>query len=267
VSFVLAFDLETVPDTNAGRRLQGLTGNDAEVASAMLARRLEETDGKRDFLKPAFHRVIGLGAVAIQIDPSIEVSIKTCAGESERDLLAAFLDWIRKRPQLVSWNGGGFDLPVIRYRSLLHGLSAASLYGPENQRQWDAYAYRYGEAHVDLMDVLSGYGASPNLGLDEMARLMGLPGKTIATGDQVVGLAFAGDWSCIEAYVGSDAIQTALLFLRWELSRGRIAPTAYVAVLAALQDKLADDSALDEAIEAWRLAAGGTERSLALGLH
>ena len=258
MTFVLAFDLETTPDPQAGRTVWGLQGDDQAVAEAMLVRREQETNGRTSFLKPAYHRVVAVGAVAIMLDPSIEVRITTCAGEAEPALLASFLGWIRTRPQLVSGNGNGFDLPVIRYRALLHGLAAEALYGPENQRQWDAYAYRYGEAHVDLMDVLAGYGASSTHTLDEVARLAGLPGKTIATGDQVAGLAFAGDWNCIEAYVGSDAIQTALLFLRWELSRGRIARTAYLSVLAALQDKLADDSVLEEAIERWIVEASPT---------
>lgn len=255
MTLVLAFDVETAPDTDAGRRLHGLTGSDADVATAMLARRHEETGGRTDFLKPAYHRVVGLGLAAIALGPSPEASLRSWAGDDEGDLLARFLDRLRRRPQLVSWNGSGFDLPVIRYRALLHGLAAGSLYGPAEQRQWESYAYRYGEAHVDLMDVLAGFGASPSHALDEMARLAGLPGKTVASGDEVATLVIAGEWSRIEQYVGLDAVQTLLLFLRWQAGRGRIGTTTYVEALKALRTRLAHDAAMDGAIEAWLAAA------------
>ncbi|MBK8002407.1 MAG: 3'-5' exonuclease [Gemmatimonadetes bacterium] len=255
MTVVLAFDLETVPDTDAGRRLHGLTGTDAEVAAAMLARRQEETGGRTDFLKPAYHRVVGLGVAGIALGPSPEVSLKSWARNGERDLIRRFLDYLRRRPQLVSWNGSGFDLPVIRYRALLHDLDAGSLYGPAEQRQWESYAYRYSEAHVDLMDVLAGHGASPAQGLDEMARLAGLPGKTAGSGDLIANLVFAGDWGRIERYVGLDAAQTLLLFLRWQAGRGRIGGTTYVDALKALRTRLSHDAAMDGAIEAWLAAA------------
>ena len=248
MTVVLAFDLETVPDTDAGRRLLGLAGTDAEVAAAMLERRREESNGKTDFLKPAWHRVVAVGAALVTLaGVSVEARIAAWAGVDERRLLTQFLAFLRKRPQLVSWNGSGFDMPVIRYRCLLHGIGAEVLYGPADQRQWQSYGYRYGEAHIDLMDVLSGYGASTMLTLDEMARLVGLPGKSIATGDQVTELVAAGDWHRIERYVGSDAVQTLLVFLRWERTRGRVTANTYTEALMALRGKV--DPELAAAIE------------------
>lgn len=264
MSIILAFDLETVPDTVAGRRLHGLEGTPDEVAAAMLELRRKETDGRTDFLKPAFHRIVAIGAAAVAlrndsergraqadpVGPAIDVNLKAWSGAGEAALLSLFFAWLKKRPQLVSWNGSGFDLPVIRYRALLHGMDAATLYGPPEQKQWDSYGYRYGNAHVDLMDVLAGHGASTSHGLDELARLAGLPGKTVATGDQVSALAHAGEWDRIKAYVGSDAIQTLLLFLRWEVGRGRLPRGTYVDVLRAIAEKVSD-AALAGAIGSW----------------
>lgn len=258
MSVIVAFDLETAPDTDAGRRLFGLMGTDEDVATAMLAKRKEDTDGRTDFLKPAYHRVVGIGLVAVALSSTPEVSVKSVAKNGERDLITLFLDSLRRHPQLVSWNGSGFDLPVIRYRALLHGLPAEDLYGPADQRQWDSYGYRYGSAHVDLMDVLAGYGASPAMGLDEMARLAGLPGKTTASGDQVAGLAFGGEWERIERYVGLDALQTLLLFLRWQVGRGHLTRTTYIGVLKALRPKVAYDQPTVEAIQTWIVEADRT---------
>jgi 3'-5' exonuclease len=259
---VVVFDLETIPDTVAGRRLYGFDGTTQEVAAAMLARRREESQGKTDFLKPAFHRIVAVGAVALSLGDKVRVTVSKCAGVGERDLVTTFLGWLKKKPQLVSWNGGGFDLPVIRYRSLLYLLDTTTLYGPPEQKQYDSYLYRYGTAHVDLMDVLAGYGASTQLGLDELARLAGLPGKNIATGDQVAALAEAGDWQTISQYVGSDAVQTALLFLRWWFGRGGIPAAVYLDALRAVSEKVADDAALAGAIGSW--IQEGTEAAEAL---
>lgn len=232
---IVAFDLETIPDVVAGSRMLGIPGGVADVAAAMLIRRQLETGGRTDFLKPGYHQVAAIGAAVVWFDNgNPNVGLKSWSGADEPRILASFLKRLKVRPQLVSWNGSGFDLPVIRYRSLIHGISAAPLYGPQDQRQWDSYAYRYGEAHVDLMDALDGYGASPAHSLDEMAKLAGLPGKTITTGAQVSELAFAGEWARIDDYVLDDAMQTLLLFLRWQLSRGRIERKVYVDVLRQL---------------------------------
>lgn len=256
MSGILALDLETVPDAELGRRMWGLDGDDATVARAMIAHRREETDGRTDFLKPHMHRVVAVGVVWISLRP-LRVRLSGHAGMDEEGMLAELLGWIGAmgRPQLVSWNGSSFDLPVLRYRALRHGLDTSVLHGQADERQWESYWYRYGERHVDIMDVLAGYGASTRLSLEEGAGLVGLPGKTVAEGSEVLDLFFAGDRATLATYVQHDAFTTALIFLRWQWSRGRIRGQIFDAVLAdaiAAIDGQSSFTPFVQAIADWR---------------
>jgi len=224
---ILAFDLETMPDVEAGRRLFGFHGTDEDVARAMRNRQLTLTNDRTDFLPPHFHRIVALGIAGVTLGPEPKVKAEGWAGESEPSLIFRFMSAIGRRPQLVSWNGNGFDLPVIRYRALVHNLNTADLDGPSHQKNWESYLYRYGEMHVDLMDVLSGHGASPRSNLDDVARLVGQRGKGGMSGEDVLPLALAGEWAKIAGYVKGDAVEVLLLFLRWEVGRGRLQPHVY----------------------------------------
>ena len=265
MAIVLAFDLETVPDTMVGRLYWGLVGDDAAVAAAMSAKRNEETDGRSDFLKAGFHRVVAVGLAGLSLEtgkpPKVKLTSK-CEAD-ERGLLEFFLAALTKRSQmdqgaqLVSWNGGSFDLPVIRYRSLLHGVNAGTLYGRPDDRQYDRYDYRYGDRHVDLMDVLSGYGASTAHKLDEAAQLVGLPAKGETTGADVLNLWLAGGYEAIGRYCGHDAIKTLLLFLRFQWTRAWISTSVYHQALEGVCGQLSDredNLELRKAIGTWQLA-------------
>ena len=238
---LLAFDLETVPDVQAGRRISALSGTDVEVAAAMVQRREEETKGRTAFLKPALHRVVGLGLVRVDVTGGQlrECSVRGWAGEGEPDLLRRFFAALHEYPQLVSWNGNGFDLPALRARALLYQLDTRHLDGPIAQKPWESYLNRYSERHVDLMDVLAGYGASPPLSLHEAARLCGLPGKGAVDGSQVADLAQAMDWPAIQDYVQSDALQTMWLFLRWQVGRGQFPAALYHQMEPGFESQLA----------------------------
>ena len=102
-------------------------------------------------------------------------------GSSEAELIQRFYDGIEKyTPQLVSWNGGGFDLPVLHYRGLIHGVAAARYWDMGRRRQefkWNNYLARYHTRHLDLMDVLAMFQPRANAPLDQMAKLIGFPGK------------------------------------------------------------------------------------------
>ena len=121
---ILAFDIETVPDVDTGRRLHGLEGlSDKDVAQAMFAKRREQT-GESEFLRHHLHRVVTISAV-LRTDDSLRVWSLGEPDSGEAELIRRFYDGIeRYTPTLVSWNGGGFDLPVLHYRALLHGVSA-----------------------------------------------------------------------------------------------------------------------------------------------
>lgn len=219
---LLALDCETVPDTDAGRRLFGYTGTDAEVAAAMAAARLEATKGNSDFLVPGLHRIVAVGLAGIDTITAT-VRIEAHCEADEPALVELTHAALAKGPRLLTWNGNSFDLPVLRYRALRHGIPLPDLYGPENAKPWEQYQNRYGERHIDLADVLSGYGAAPRMRLDDVALLCGLAPKPMH-GAEVFEAWLAGELERIRGYVESDAVTALRLALRWELSRGRLTP-------------------------------------------
>jgi hypothetical protein len=80
----------------------------------------------------------------------------------------------------VSWNGGGFDLPVLHYRGLIHGVTAPRYwdmgegdYRDSRDFKWNNYISRYHMRHLDLMDLLAMYQPRGSAPLDQLARLMG----------------------------------------------------------------------------------------------
>jgi predicted PolB exonuclease-like 3'-5' exonuclease len=156
-------------------------------------------------------------------------------GKDEAGMMSDFADFMGKwKPHLVTWNGRGFDLPVLALRALRHGLPFGWYY------RGAGYRYRYSEeGHLDLCDVLSDHGAARMTSLDGAARVIGLPGKDGVDGSQVEGLFLAGQIESLRRYCLSDVAQTAFLFLRYRLVAGDIDRDHYrraaTALLAALE--------------------------------
>jgi predicted PolB exonuclease-like 3'-5' exonuclease len=118
-------------------------------------------------------------------------------------------------PQLITFNGSSFDLPVLRYRALVHGVAAPGL----SARR---YFNRYTEDAVDLCDVLSSFNSQCRATLHELCRVMGLPGKPDGiSGADVERYYRDGRIREIAEYCESDVVNTYRVWLRHELFRGR----------------------------------------------
>jgi predicted PolB exonuclease-like 3'-5' exonuclease len=143
---------------------------------------------------------------------------------TEKQLIAAFADRIAElSPQLVTFNGNSFDLPVLRYRAMIHEVSAPGLSAR-------AYFNRYTEDAVDLCDVLASYSAQSKATLNELSRIMGLPGKPDGIdGSQVPRYFREGRIKEIADYCETDIVNTFRVWLRYELFRGRLSPAEYEA--------------------------------------
>src|SRR5512134_1180320 len=227
---ILAFDIETVPDCAGIRRLYGLPEDlpDGEVAEIAFQKRRTQTGS--DFLPPQLQSVVVISCVLRE-----EAGVKVFSlGEPEATEAAAiqrFYDGIEKLvPQLVSWNGGGFDLPVLNYRALIHGLAAAKFWDQgEDDRdfRFNNYISRYHTRHLDLMDVLAMYQPRASAPLDEIAQLLGFPGKLGMDGAQVWDAVQGGELARVRNYCETDAANTFLVYLRFQLMRGALTPEQY----------------------------------------
>jgi predicted PolB exonuclease-like 3'-5' exonuclease len=252
----LAFDIETVPDVELGRRLYDLEGlDDAGVAQAMLAKQRQVR--QNDFLPAPQQRIVAISVVLRSSDGLKIFSLGT-EQSAERELVQRFFDGLeRYLPTLVSWNGSGFDLPVLAYRALRHGVNAHRYWEVgESDRdfRYNNYLARYHWRHVDLMDVLSGYGASGRASLDLAAQLVGLPGKLGLGGAQVWPAYQRGELAAIRDYCETDVLNTYLLYLRFQLTRGELDSAGYQKEIDMVEAKLgqSDRPHLQRYLELWQ---------------
>ena len=252
---VLVFDIETVPDTESGRRIYGLDGlNEEDVAKAMQAKRLQKSG--TDFLPLHLHRIVAISAV-LRTGDTINVWSLGSEESSEAELVTRFYDGIdRYTPTLVSWNGGGFDLPVLHYRSLLHGVEARRYWeqgDDDREFRFNNYLNRYHWRHVDVMDVLAGFNLRAAAPLDEVAVMLGFPGKLGMSGDLVWDTYLAGELGAIRRYCETDVLNTYLVFLRLQQVRGNLTESGFSAECDRVREFLSrsDEPHFKEFREAW----------------
>ncbi|MBI3773898.1 MAG: 3'-5' exonuclease [Gammaproteobacteria bacterium] len=241
---VFVFDIETVPDVAGGRKLYDLDGlADKDVAEVMFHRRRQDTGN--DFLPLHQHRVVAISAVFRNRDQLKVWSLGTLES-SEKELIQRFFDGIDKfTPTLVSWNGGGFDLPVLHYRGLINGVVAPRYWDVgEGDRdfKWNNYLSRYHYRHTDLMDVLAAYQPRANAPLDDIATLLGFPGKMGMSGAKVWDSFQAGDLEGIRNYCETDVLNTYLVYLRFELMRGNLTIEEYTAECRLVREVLTHEA-------------------------
>ena len=238
---VLVFDLETIPDVSGLRTLLGSDAalSDAEVAAQAFSARRERTGS--DFLQHHLHRVAAISCV-FRDDEGFRVRSLGSLDDAEPKLIQDFYRIVeRYTPQLVSWNGGGFDLPVLNYRALIHGINAARFWemGDEDRDfKWNNYLSRYHTRHLDLMDHLAMYTGRANAPLDDLAKLCGFPGKMGVDGSQVWSLYQEGRLQEIRDYCETDVVNTYLVYCRYQLLRGRLTRDAYDAEIALVRTSL-----------------------------
>lgn len=244
MSTVLAFDIETVPDCAGIRRRYALPADlpDREVAEIAFQKRRTQTGS--DFLAPHLHRVVVISCV-LREGEAIKVFSLGEPEAGEKEAIQRFYDGIEKLvPQLVSWNGGGFDLPVLNYRALVHGVAAGKFWDQgddDKDFRWNSYLGRYHARHLDLMDVLAMYQPRSNAPLDDVAQLCGFPGKIGVGGAQVWEAYCNGEIKAIRDYCEADTANTYLLYLRFQQLRGALSPAQYqkeCALLRGTLDKL-----------------------------
>ena len=250
-----SFDIETVPDTEFGRRMWDLEGlSDADVGTAMTFMRQQQTGS--DFLPLHLHRIVAI-SVAFRSGDGFKVWSLGDRDADEAEIIRRFFEGVeRYSPELVSWNGSGFDLPVLHYRALRHGIQAPRYWETgDNDRdfRYNNYLSRFHWRHVDLMDVLSGFQFRGRASLDQVAVMLGFPGKLGMSGDKVWDRWLEGGIDEIRDYCETDVLNTHLVFLRFEFMRGHLDAAGLAREYDIVRSTLTsmDRPHLTEFLDAW----------------
>ena len=230
----MTIDLETVPDEELVSSVGRHGGPSyAEQLKQVVADRRARTGGRSDFLPLPYHRPVA----ACLLEAVEERGLVTLTGAAcwtdQKEPEARFLErtWARlDGATVITFHGGGFDLPVLALRSLKLQVPAPV---------WFAGARRAGSpAHIDVKELLAGAGTGGAAPLDLYAKLVGLPGKVDVAGGDVGALYAAGDHDTIAAYCMTDVVQTWLLWLRHRLVDGSLSADAYEESAEAAQARL-----------------------------
>lgn len=251
---VLVFDIETVPDVAGLRRLHNYpaTVSDAEVVQQVTEKRLSE--GSSEFLPLYLQKIVAISCVIRRSTkeglPQFKVGSLGQIGDDEKTIITAFYELIEKyTPQLVSWNGSGFDLPVLHYRALLNQVAAPRYWemGESNDSdskefKWNNYINRYHMRHIDLMDVLAKHNSRANAPLDALAKLCGFPGKMGMDGSQVWPAYQAGQLEQIRQYCETDVVNTYLVYCRFQEMRGGFSSAEYEEEISFVKKQLEQEA-------------------------
>ena len=263
---LFVFDIETVPDTDAVFNLTGSLEKDPEKLREELTEyHLEVTGGKNSFPRQPFHKVVAVSFLEAEIvrndDGTESYHLKTLASnqkDEEKYIVKGFFDYLQRiRPRLVSYNGRSFDMPVMKYRAMAHGVSGKWFYGAGDK--WNSYMSRYSaDWHCDLLEVLSDFGASARVKLNEACSIMGFPGKFGVDGSKVTEMYENGELDAIKHYCETDVLNTYLVYLRTMQHQGKITTVSYNKALADVVSFIENESAekpyLAEFMEAWGAA-------------
>ena len=221
---ILIFDIETVTDLKSGAHLYQLDLPEHDLEQALMKLRRQETG--TDFQRLALHEIVCISGLWIDELGAMKLFSFSREKFTEAEILRKFLSIFDKRnPTLVSWNGSQFDLPVILFRAMYHGLSAPSLFDQgeiDTQKRYNNYQNRYHHRHVDLMDIMAMFNGRNFQKLDDIAHLLGFPGKRGETGYHVAEYLKTQQWSKMTSYCEGDVLNTWLIYIRWLLLKGQL---------------------------------------------
>jgi predicted PolB exonuclease-like 3'-5' exonuclease len=209
------FDIETIPDFEFVRKvIKNPEENDDDLlvqASEDLAR------NSAGFLPPMYHKMISWVGLWIE-NNGVPKQKASWHGTDEKEGLEQIFDALStyKDFGLVHHNGRGFDLPLLTYRALKHGLQM-----PKRMNHYDI-KYRYSNDNVDLLDEFSNYGASSWPKLKHLGHLIDIPFKQTGEGHEVLEMFREDKLEEIEHYCYEDVMGTYVVWLHLKYTVGDI---------------------------------------------
>ncbi|QRN41815.1 MAG: 3'-5' exonuclease [Neisseriaceae bacterium] len=242
---ILVFDIETIPDVSGIRILNNLGRDLSDNDVVQWAQQKQRSETGNDCIPLYLHQVVAISCCFCR-DNKIDVKSIGNLQDSEKVIIQTFFDILKKyQVQLVSWNGVGFDLPVLQHRALVHGVIAGDYwnrYEFNSELKWNNCITHHCMKYCDLMNILAGYQDRACAPLHDMARLCGFPGKLGMDGAQVLQVYQQGGIEKIRNTCETDAMDIYLLFLRFQLMKGSIEEVEYLNKIQNLKDYLKSES-------------------------
>ena len=253
----LVFDTESVPDGRLLREVKyrGESLSDAEAVERAQSEQRETSWNGSDFLPASFHIPVAVCIARVGRDFALQSFQCLDAPQYRpRQIAADFWKGVNhyckpeNRLKLVSFNGRGFDMPLLEMAAFRYGLSAPDYY--------DTSRKRFDSSTIDLLDWFNNFGAIRHAGgIDLMAKLIGKPGKLETTGRHVYGLWKEGRLAEINDYCACDTLDTYFVFLRMCVMRGEITLEAETQRVESarrlIENQAAESPALREYLANW----------------
>ncbi|MBL6785071.1 MAG: 3'-5' exonuclease [Rickettsiales bacterium] len=249
---LLVFDIETIPDIASGRNLfNDFKSSDDEIHIKLAKHHKHDFDENKDdvnlvFLKPCFHKVVAISFMHCEIlregrnefHNLQEIRSGGNEDSKEKELIDGFFSFIAKhKPKLISYNGRNFDFPVLQYRALKYHSNSFGIY--QLGDKWNNYQQRYStEWHCDLIDVLSNFGASTKVSMNDICALLNIPGKIDVDGLAVYNLFKNSQIKEIRDYCETDVLNTYLIYLKYALHEGIMNKSGYDNAISQIEEFL-----------------------------
>ena len=231
--FSLVFDIETAPDAELIKQTL-FAKEDISPAEALAKHREYLKENKKSpFLKLEFHKIVSLCCLVQNDYTEDDLQLKVFSagqGQNEAAIIEGFYKEVTaggKFGRIIGYNSKGFDLPVLTFRALKHGIPLPMFFESGDNHA----AFRYGQTyinrynhkfHLDLMDRLALFRVSSATSLHNMCEMCGIPGKLDCDGSAVEDLANSKQFDKIDAYCQNDVISTALLYYYYQVLAGEV---------------------------------------------
>lgn len=255
----LIFDVETVGDGTLIHRVRypdsDLTPRDA---TERYRRELLEDTGK-DVLPPTFVVPISVAVGKVAADfRLIDVAVLDPPQYRPEQIVRGFWHgWQHyERPTLVTFNGRGYDLPVLELGAFRWGISVPAWFNVSS-RSYEQSRNRYNiDAHIDLQDFVANFGAMRvRGGLNLLASMLDKPGKSGIDGSQVQDLFYEGHADRINDYCRCDVLDTYFVFLRSRVLTGQLTADDEAELTQIVREMLTEEAdaqpAYRQYLQAW----------------
>ncbi|MBN2042091.1 MAG: ribonuclease H-like domain-containing protein [Spirochaetes bacterium] len=220
----LVFDIESVPDSRLIKEVKypgtDLTENDA--VAKFQEEILTNSDGATLFIPVTFQYPISICTAKVREDFTLaDICLLDEPEYRPSEMVKIFWNDLEnnyKDISLVTFNGRGFDIPLLELMAFRYGYSAK-----KHLKDKFGTRYRFGTKHIDVHDWLSNFNAiRMNGGLNLLAKSLGMPGKMDAKGEEVYDMFLEGKLKEINDYCTHDVLDTYFVFLRTRVMLGEL---------------------------------------------